>query len=38
MAPKTTKRRSPGEGSASSYQTRSGELWLWKATVTQTDG
>jgi integrase len=38
MAPKSTKRRSPGEGGASSYQTKAGERWLWKTTLTLADG
>ena len=36
--PKNTKRRSPGEGGASPYQTRAGERWLWKTTLTLADG
>ena len=38
MAPKTTKRRSPHEGGAYSYQTKAGILWYWKATVAGPDG
>jgi integrase len=38
MAPKSTRRRSPGEGGAFSYKTTAGERWYWKATVTQPDG
>ena len=38
MASKTTKRRSPHEGGAYSYQTRAGERWAWKATLTMPDG
>ena len=38
MASKTTKRRSPHEGGAYSYQTRAGERWAWKTTLTMPDG
>jgi integrase len=38
MAPKSTKRRSPGEGGAFPYQTKAGEHWAWKTTLTLTDG
>jgi integrase len=34
----TAKRRGPGEGGAFSYQTRAGERWYWKATITGADG
>ena len=32
------KRRSPGEGGAFPYQTRGGEKWCWKATITLASG
>jgi integrase len=38
LAPKATKRRSPHEGGAYAYQTRAGERWAWKATITMPDG
>jgi integrase len=38
MAPKPTKRRSPHEGGAYPYQTRAGERWAWKTTLTMPDG
>ena len=38
MAPKATKRRSPGEGGAYSYATSAGERWRVKGMVRQTDG
>jgi integrase len=38
MAPRSTKRRSPHEGGAYSYQTKAGTLWYWKATITGPDG
>jgi integrase len=38
VAPKSTKRRSPGEGGAFAYQTKAGERWAWKTTLTSPDG
>jgi len=38
MAPKSTKRRSPHEGGAYSYTTKTGDRWYWKATVAGPDG
>jgi integrase len=38
MAPKSTRRRSPGEGGAYSYRTGAGERWRVKGLVRQTDG
>ena len=35
---RTTKRRSPHEGGAYSYQTKAGQMWYWKATITGPDG
>lgn len=37
MASRATRRRSPHEGGAYSYQTRGGLQWYWKATVTGPD-
>lgn len=37
MTPKSTKRRSPGDGGVYSYKTGAGERWYWKATVTLAD-
>jgi integrase len=38
LAPKSTKRRSPHEGGAYAYQTKNGERWAWKTTLTMADG
>src|SRR5690348_5822634 len=38
MAPKVTKRRSPGEGGAYAYQTGAGERWRVKGMVRLPDG
>jgi integrase len=38
MAAKQQRRRSRGEGSVGSYQTKAGQRWYWKATITQPDG
>src|ERR1022692_1384195 len=38
MAPKSSKRRSPGDGGVYSYKTGAGERWYWKATVKLADG
>src|SRR5207245_311891 len=38
MAPKATRRRSPGEGGAYPYKTAAGERWRVKGMVRQPDG
>ena len=38
MPSKPTKRRSPGEGGAFSYKTKTGTRYFWKAQIRQSDG